>query len=97
MEGMGICETRLEHFKAAEGLLEQAKRLCMKKALGREDTDDVDVEEINDTDGAVASVGCEELVVVLAFDAAVGVGGLCPCPCFVLWPLCRICKSVLPI
>ena len=65
MEGMGICETRLEHFKAAEGLLEQAKRLCMKKALGGKGMDEaalikhieeVDVEEIEDTDGAVASV-----------------------------------------
>jgi tetratricopeptide (TPR) repeat protein len=65
MEGMGICETRLEHFKAAEGLLEQAKCLCMKKALGGKGMDEaalikhieeVDVEEIEDTDGAVASV-----------------------------------------
>ena len=65
MEGMGICETRLEHFKAAEGLLEQAKRLCMKKALSGKGMDEaalikhieeVDVEEIEDTDGAVASV-----------------------------------------
>jgi len=69
LEGMGICETREGHFKAAEGLLEQAKLLCMKhalkKALGGKDMDEaallkhieeVDVEEIEDTDGAVSSV-----------------------------------------
>jgi len=64
MEGMGICETRLGHFKAAETLLEQAKWLCMKKAIGKDGNDDIlaqpieeiDVEDMTDADGAIASV-----------------------------------------
>lgn len=64
MEGMGICETRLGHFKAAETLLEQAKWLCMKQAMGKDGDDvalaqpieEMDVEEMKDTDGAIASV-----------------------------------------
>jgi len=67
MEGMGICETRLGHLKAAEALLEQARRLCLKRVLckdGDEMSDEelskkieeLDIEEIPDEDGAVASV-----------------------------------------
>lgn len=62
MEGMGICETRLGHFKAADTLLEQARRVCLRKVLGKDSIDEnaltelPEDEEINDSDGTVASV-----------------------------------------
>jgi len=64
MEGMGICETRLGHYKAADALLEQAHHLCMKKAMGPDASEEAvaqaveeaEVENINDSDGAVAGV-----------------------------------------
>jgi tetratricopeptide (TPR) repeat protein len=64
LEGMGICETRLGHFKAAESLLDEACRLCMKKAMGPDVGDDaveqaikdMEFENVTDQDGAVAGV-----------------------------------------
>jgi len=82
MEGMGICETRLGHFKAAETLLEQAKWLCMKKAIGKDGNDDIlaqpieeiDVEDMTDADGAIASVCTRLGGEGLQEDTSVGCG-----------------------
>lgn len=59
LEGMGICETRLGHFAAAQGLLDRAMKMCVVED-GADNDGDVSA-EITDSRAASVHVALSEL------------------------------------